>query len=410
MKTDTMNKDSSDKVRSLRNDAEEKLIRSPKRSPGISGQADAKLIHELQVHQIELETQAEELRRSQISLEESRDKYLDLYDFAPIGYLTLSNEAMIEEVNLTCATLLGVERSRLVHARFRRFIAPQDFERWDRHFLNVLNQGEKQSCTIMLRRGDDSTFPARLDSIRTPGSGKEKITVRVAISNISDIRRMEEALALTSRKLTLLSGITRHDIRNQLLTLDGFLALLQDDLPDPRYEPHFNHIKSASSRIAAMIKFTKEYEQLGVNAPSWLNCHTLIETAAKQVQLGKVMVQNDLLSGAKVFADPLIVKVFFNLMDNAVRYGGKITKIRFSLQEYGGVHTLVCEDDGDGVRTEEKKRIFDHGFGRNTGLGLALSKEILLITGITITETGEPGKGARFEMVVPAGAYRVNGI
>ena len=78
------------------------------------------------------------------------------------------------------------------------------------------------------------------------------------------------------------------------------------------------------------------------------------------------------------------------------------------MQESGENLVLLCKDDGDGVSTEEKEKIFDQGFGKNTGLGLALSREILDITGITIRETGEPGKGARFEMVVPKGAYRVN--
>jgi signal transduction histidine kinase len=100
------------------------------------------------------------------------------------------------------------------------------------------------------------------------------------------------------------------------------------------------------------------------------------------------------------------MKVFYNLMDNAVRHGGKITAIRFFMQERDGTHIIVCEDDGDGVPAEEKEYIFNRGFGKNTGLGLALSREILLITGITIVENGEPGKGARFEMTVPTGCYR----
>ena len=94
-------------------------------------------------------------------------------------------------------------------------------------------------------------------------------------------------------------------------------------------------------------------------------------------------------------------------MDNAVRYGGKITTIRFSGEERNGVHVVVCEDDGEGVPADEKERIFERGFGRNTGLGLFLVHEILDITGITIRETGEPGKGARFEMTVPKDAYRL---
>jgi signal transduction histidine kinase len=117
-------------------------------------------------------------------------------------------------------------------------------------------------------------------------------------------------------------------------------------------------------------------------------------------------VKNDFINNTEVFADPLIVKVFFNLMDNAVRHGGKITTIRFYVAESGADHSIVCEDDGEGIPAEEKSRIFKRGFGNNTGLGLFLSREILSITGITIAETGEPGKGARFEMTVPKGMWR----
>jgi signal transduction histidine kinase len=124
------------------------------------------------------------------------------------------------------------------------------------------------------------------------------------------------------------------------------------------------------------------------------------------VPTGAVRVKNDLPAGMEVFADPLIVKVFYNLMDNAIRYGRKITTIRLSVQESGDDHLIVCEDDGDGVPQEEKERIFERDFGKNTGLGLFLSREILGITNITIRENGEPGKGARFEIKVPKGAYR----
>ena len=91
------------------------------------------------------------------------------------------------------------------------------------------------------------------------------------------------------------------------------------------------------------------------------------------------------------------------LMDNAVRYGGKITTIRFSVQRSGSDYLIICEDDGDGVAAEEKEKIFVRGFGKNTGLGLFLSREILSITGLTIMELGEPGQGARFEITTPEG-------
>ena len=176
--------------RSLREGAEEQLVRVPKHSPELKGKTSEQLIHELQVHQIELETQAEELRRAHLALEESRDKFLDLYDFAPTGYLTLTDKVLIAEVNLAGATLLGVERSKLVNTRFRKYIAPEFFEQWDQYFVNVLNRGEKQTCTLTLKRSDGSTVPSRMEGVRITGRDGAN-SVRIAISDISDIWQIE---------------------------------------------------------------------------------------------------------------------------------------------------------------------------------------------------------------------------
>ena len=238
------------------------------------------------------------------------------------------------------------------------------------------------------------------------GSISDYIAIGV---DVTDHKRSEEALASASRKLNLLSSITRHDITNQLSVLVGYLRILERKLPDASLSEYFLKVATSAERISAMIQFTKTYESIGVNAAVWQDCHTLVDTAAKQAPLGRVMVKNDLPAGTEVFSDALIVKVFYNLMDNAARYGGKITSIQFSVEKSGDNNIIVCEDDGFGVPAEEKEKIFERGFGKNTGLGLALAREILDITGITIRETGEPGKGARFEMTVPKGAWRVTG-
>ncbi|MEN6342656.1 MAG: HAMP domain-containing sensor histidine kinase, partial [Methanospirillum sp.] len=107
----------------------------------------------------------------------------------------------------------------------------------------------------------------------------------------------------------------------------------------------------------------------------------------------------------------LFDKVFYNLIDNALRYGGPgLTMIRVSSKESAAGLITVCEDDGVGISEEDKQHLFVRGFGKNTGFGLFLSREILGITGISIRENGEPGKGARFEMTVPKGVYRTNGV
>ena len=225
--------------------------------------------------------------------------------------------------------------------------------------------------------------------------------------DITDRKLAEEALRQANKKLNLLSSITRHDINNQLLGLNGFVELLHMKMPDPSFEDYFSRVTEASSRIEAMIRFTKEYEEIGVRDPVWQDLQTLVNGAGSGVTPGQVTFRNDLPASTEVFADPLIARVFFNLIDNALRHGGKITTIRFSFMVRDGEGIIVCEDDGDGVGGDEKERIFDRGFGKKTGFGLAISREILDITGITIKETGEPGKGARFEMTVPKSTSRV---
>ena len=219
-------------------------------------------------------------------------------------------------------------------------------------------------------------------------------------------KQAEEALLLANKKLNLLSGITRHDISNQLTVLRGFISILKKKQPDPVFNDYFQKIDSSAQRISAMIQFTKTYESIGVNVPSWQNISNLVDIAVKDVALGDIQLVNEIPASTEMFADQMIVKVFYNLMDNAVSYGGKITTIRFYIEQSGGDLQMVCEDDGVGIPADEKEKIFDRGFGKNTGLGLFLSREILAITGISIKETGEPGKGARFEMVVPKGMWR----
>jgi DNA-binding response OmpR family regulator len=217
---------------------------------------------------------------------------------------------------------------------------------------------------------------------------------------------VEKALAEANKKLNLLSSITRHDINNQLMVLNGYVELLHEDISDPSLEHYFSRITKACSQITSMIQFTKDYEKIGIRAPIWQDLQTLVNNAKKGIIPGQVTIKNDIPAGTEIFADPLIVKIFFNLIDNALRHGGKITTIGFSLQAPNGERIIVCEDDGDGVFSGEKEKIFDRAFGKNTGFGLAISREILEITGITIKENGEPGKGARFEMVVPPDKFR----
>ena len=157
------------------------------------------LLHELKVYQIELEMQNEELRKSHIALEESRDRYVDLFEFAPICYLTLTREALVSEINLTGCILLGIERKQLLNRRFSKFIAPQDRDRWHRLFMNVMERAdfEKQSFDIAMQRADNSIFYAHFDCLRRVIADAQPI-LRIALTDISELKIAEAKLRIAT--------------------------------------------------------------------------------------------------------------------------------------------------------------------------------------------------------------------
>jgi len=345
-----------------------------------------------------------ERKRAEKELCESEERYSSLFSHNySVSLLIDPDTGRIVDANAAACRYYGYSEEQLVGMGIYE-INRQDKDKVIQNLMRAKNERHFFS-THFLADGKKRNVEVYSGPIIVNG----KSLFYSIIHDVTDKVKAEDASRETNKKLNLLSSITRHDINNQLLTLNGFLEILHRKVPDPTLEEFFSKMKKASERIAAMIRFTREYECIGVKAPSWQDCRTLADTAAKQAPLGQVIMKNDLPDGQEVFADPLIVKVFYNLMDNAVRYGGQITTIRFSLEDRDGVLFIVCEDDGDGVVVEEKEKIFERGYGKNTGMGLFLAREILDITGITIRENGEPGKGARFEMTVPKGAWRMKG-
>ncbi|MFA5414411.1 MAG: PAS domain S-box protein [Methanoregula sp.] len=243
-----------------------------------------------------------------------------------------------------------------------------------------------------------------------PGYEQTFSKILISIIDISDLKRIDKALRQANKQLNLLSSITRHDILNQLMALKGYLELSQRVIDNPEtLSGYIKKEQQAANTIEHQITFTRDYQELGVAAPEWQNVNVSIKKAVAGLPMRDIHVDVD-PKNPEIFADQLFEKVFYNLIDNALRYGGEEMKtIRFSSQESDARLTILCEDDGVGISPDEKKHLFVRGFGKNTGLGLFLSREILLITGITITENGTQGKGARFEITVPKGMWRMKG-
>jgi PAS domain S-box-containing protein len=229
--------------------------------------------------------------------------------------------------------------------------------------------------------------------------------IQCNIRDITERKRAETALALASRKLNLMFGITRHDVMNQLTVLSGSLELARETVKEPTGVTHINRAFKAAETIRRQVEFTKEYEDLGVRAPVWQQVSGIIRSAASQLADTAISfeIPDDNL---EIYADPLLVRVFYNLFDNARQHGGAVTRISISHQPAGTGLVITVADNGTGISPADRQHLFERGFGKNTGLGLFLSREILAITGISISETGVPGKGAHFGIAVPEGMFR----
>jgi PAS domain S-box-containing protein len=276
--------------------------------------------------------------------------------------------------------------------------------------LSAMGEGirpgnQKQHIEISLIRNGSRYF---YDVLITPmGAGGTGSTGYLCLfRDISDRKQAELALARANNKISLLTSITRHDLLNKLMAVSSYHELCRDLSEDPVQKEYLDRAGAAIATMSEQIEFTREYEQLGINAPVWQNIAAVVGRAGDHAGLRNVSLACS-TGSLEVYADPMLEKVFYNLLDNAVKYGGHgMSSITVSRVMDGLDLLIIFEDNGTGIQKDDKARLFERGFGRNTGLGLFLSREILAITDIGIRETGEAGGGARFEIRVPCGKFQ----
>jgi len=216
---------------------------------------------------------------------------------------------------------------------------------------------------------------------------------------IRENRILENRLVQTEARLTFLNTITRQDILNELTSLSL-------DLEHPTQNADIEKIRAAIARIHRQVKFIKEYQDIGVSAPEWQNVADTIMRARVGASLGKVTIDVE-IKNIEIYADRLLEKAFFYMIDNALKHGGgQLSRIRFTNHMAESTLVIVCEDDGVGIAPAKKGALFPEDYGHHAGYGLFFIKQILAETGLMVREAGLPGKGARFEIRVPAGEYR----
>lgn len=185
---------------------------------GVPERPDQELLHELQVYQIELEMQNETLRQTQSALAESRDRYMSLYEFSPVGYLTLTDAGLIADMNLTCADLLGVEHKKLINIRFSRLVAPEDQDRWSSLFSETLRKSEKMDVELVLQRGDGSRFNVKLDCQRMKTGST--FSMHITLADITEQKRAEEELRIAAIAFQSQEGIMVTNARGVILRVN----------------------------------------------------------------------------------------------------------------------------------------------------------------------------------------------
>jgi signal transduction histidine kinase len=232
--------------------------------------------------------------------------------------------------------------------------------------------------------------------------------LQMEISKALEIQRLREQVGQLDKKLTLVGSVTRHDVVNQLTAVNGYNELLGMMIEDPKMKSFLEKERLAIEKIRRQFQFAKDYQNLGTEPPRWQSIRSVVRRATESFDLKEVHI-TETCGNALVRADPFFEKAVFQLVDNAIRHGSVPTEIRIFLTDESDGSVLIVQDNGRGIPAGDKEKIFERGFGRYTGWGLFLVREILAITGITIVETGEPGSGARFEIHIPKDAIRYEG-
>lgn len=220
--------------------------------------------------------------------------------------------------------------------------------------------------------------------------------------DVTGKKKGETALRRINRHLSLLNSVTRHDILNKITSILGYLDLAEEITTDSYLQELHKKVASAIQDISEQVEFAAIYQDIGTQEPHW---HDIASILPDKHVPDNVTVQKK-LDDVLLLADPMLPKVFFNLLDNSIRHGRTVSSIRISMRKEEEYLRIIWEDNGCGIPVDEKEQIFERGFGKNSGLGLFLIREILSITRISIVETGQPGIGARFEIIVPRGSFK----
>jgi len=330
-----------------------------------------------------------------------REQQLRVFVNAMPGPAALfSREGTILLANPAFAGYLNKRPEEMVGSDIRTHFLPDELDRYDRFVQEAIR---KKDIVHFESEGDGKTLLMSY----YPVLNNEGAVIQLGLLtfDISERKRLENALQKVTKKIALLNTVIFSDIQNKVFVQMGYLELARQMADDPRLKNYLDKEEEVVGEIQSSLRFAKQYNDMGINPPRWQNVLEVMLFAVSHIELGGI-TRDFRVEGLEIYADSLLERVFVTLVENTVVHakGAAIIRAGFTISEDDAV--IVVEDDGPGIPDEKKEEIFKKGLGAGGSASLFLSREILSITGITIRESGVPGTGARFEIRVPKGSYR----
>jgi PAS domain S-box-containing protein len=369
-----------------------------------------------------IETIRDITNRKQVeyALQKSEEQFRTVFEKGPLGMVIADEQFRFVKVNPMFCSMVGYPAEELLQKTFMDITHPDHIAE-DISQIKQLAEGnisEYSTEKPYIKKNGDVFFASVVVSVMRDGDGKflnylaliTDITERMQEEqekeyHASVVKQYADDLRQTNDKLNLLNTITRHDILNQLTVILGYLEMMKVKFSDPLLQDYIDKEIHAAQNIQTQILFTKEYQEIGVQSPQWFDLRKVILANAASLPLSNVEVVVD-VDNLELYADPLLSKVFYTLLENALRHGKTVTRIEFSYRTQDDNLVVIYKDNGAGIPAEYKKAILQRKYFKHTGFGLYLSQTILGITGMSLQENGEPGKSAQFEILVPGGTFR----
>jgi two-component system, chemotaxis family, sensor kinase Cph1 len=399
----------------LRQKAEEVLIREKAQEKSPAAESDIlKLNHELSINQIELEIQNEELLRAKEDLEVAVEKYTDLYDFAPTGYLTVTREGQIVGMNLYASKMLGKERQRLMKSMFSTYISADTKKNFEKFLREIFNTQVEQSCEINLIKKDNSTTNMYLIG----RISKDCKSSDISMIDITDHKAAEKKMGdllnmvtISNKELQDFAYVASHDLQEPLRMVTSFIQLLslkyKDQLDDTAAE-YIRFASEGAKRMYDLINGLLAYSRVQTKGKAFIQVDInnvlidVLNNLALKIEERGAVIKSDKLP--VLYADKTqMTQLFQNLIENSLKFTTGSPRIYISSKSETDRYTFSVKDEGLGIESQYFERIFQifqrllpRELYEGTGAGLAICKRIVERHGGRIWVESEIGKGSTF--------------